>query len=405
MFALPPRDTVPVSLKSKLILLALWACIVVALVLFRRVLLPFAIALVIAYLLEPVVTRMSRWQLRGRRLPRWAAVIALYAAFFLGLYLFSITVVPQLYRELAGLSKEGVRFFNSLTPERIGEFSDRVEQWLLSRGIPVELSGDRSDPAAAAYGLNFDLERSLRQGLAHLSQVLRAHFFDAVGMLQKLVGRVAGSIFTFFFVLMVAAFLLIDWGRIGRFFASLVPADRQQNLGELARAIDEKLSGVVRGQAVICLVNGTLTGIGLVIFDVPFVFVLSLVATVLSAVPIFGTIISSIPIVLMALTQGFHAGIGMLLWIIGIHALEAYLLNPKIMGSHAHIHPVIVAFALLAGESTFGFVGALFAVPVAGILIAVFNSLHERVLHPAGGPVAAPVAPRDEEPTAAPPAS
>ena len=84
------------------------------------------------------------------------------------------------------------------------------------------------------------------------------------------------------------------------------------------------------------------------------------------------------PIVLIALTHGLKTGLGMLLWIVGIHALEAYVLNPKIMGAHAKIHPVIVAFALLAGEATFGFVGALFAVPVAGMLIAVFELAHER---------------------------
>jgi predicted PurR-regulated permease PerM len=389
------------GLKSRIILLALWLAIAAVVVVFHRVLLPFGIALVIAYLLEPLVTRMAALKVKGRAIPRWVAVIGLYAGFFLILYIFALTIIPQLYRELAGLTKAGMRFFNGLTPERIAEFSSKVETWLLSRGIPVDLSGAEAGAAAPQYGLSFDLESSLREGLAQISEVLRTHFFDAVGVLHKFVGGVAGSIFTFFFVLMVAAFLLNDWRTIGGFFCSLVPVDRQAALGELARAIDKKLSGVVRGQAIICLVNGTLTAIGLIIFGVPFAFVLSLVATVLSAIPIFGTIISSVPIVLMGLTQGFNTGLGILLWIIGIHALEAYFLNPKIMGSQAHIHPIVVAFALIAGEATFGFAGALFAVPVAGILIAVFNALHERALHPQVelGAAAEAAAPVHSEPT------
>ncbi len=386
------------GLKNRLILLLLWLAIAAVVVVFHRVLLPFAIALVIAYLLEPLVTRLAALRVKGHAVPRWVAVIALYAGFFLLLYIFALTVVPQLYRELAGLTKAGMSFFNGLTPERIAEFSQKVETWLLSRGIPVDLSGAEAGAAAPQYGLSFDLESSLREGLAHVSEVFRTHFFDAVAVLQRFVGGVAGSIFNFFFVLMVAAFLLIDWRTIGGFFGSLVPADRQAALGELARAIDKKLSGVVRGQAMICLVNGTLTAIGLVILDVPFVFVLSLVATVLSAIPIFGTIISSVPIVLMGLTQGFNTGFGILLWIIGIHALEAYLLNPKIMGSQAHIHPVVVAFALVAGEATLGFAGALFAVPVAGILIAVFNAIHERALRPQAEPAAEAAVPVPREP-------
>ena len=79
------------------------------------------------------------------------------------------------------------------------------------------------------------------------------------------------------------------------------------------------------------------------------------------------------PIVLIALADGFQKGLAILLWIVGIHALEAYFLNPKIMGQAARIHPVIVAFSLIAGERIFGLVGALFAVPVAAIFVACFD--------------------------------
>jgi len=370
--------------KPRLVLAALWLAIAGVLVVFRHVLLPFAVAFVIAYLLEPLVTRMGRIQVRGRVLPRWVAVIALYAVFFALLYGFSRAVLPGLYAELTTMSRKGRTFFNSLTPERIGELSKGIEAWLFTHDIPVDLSAD-SD-ARAGYGLSLDVERSLREGLVHLSAAVQTHFFAAVGALQKILAGVAGFVFQIFFVLMVAAFMLIDWRRFGEFARSMVPPDRRDDLSALLKAMDEKLSGVVRGQAIICLVNGGLTAIGLIVLQVPFVFVLSTLATVLSAIPIFGTIISSVPIVAIGLTHGFKTGVGILLWIIGIHALEAYVLNPKIMGAHAKIHPVVVAFSLLAGEVTFGFVGALFAVPVAGLLLAIFTLAHQRATEQFGQP-------------------
>jgi predicted PurR-regulated permease PerM len=376
----PARAPLTAGKKGRLVLIGLWAAIAVALVVFRRALLPFAIALVIAYLLEPAVGRLSRLRLKGRALPRWTAVIALYILIFFLIYLFSTIAVPQLYGELAGLIRGGKRFFNSLTPQRIAEISKTVEQWLLSRGIPVELVPPSEGEPSVRYGLSFDLEQSLREGLDKLSLGLKTHFLDAVGLVQRLVQGVLGFVFRFFFILMVAAFVLVDWSRLGRYARSLIPPERHADFDALLLAIDKRLAGVVRGQAVICLINGTLTAIGLVILRVPFVFVLSILATVLSAIPIFGTIISSVPIVLIALTHGFHKGLLMLAWILGIHALEAYVLNPKIMRSHAQIHPVLVAFALLAGEVSFGFVGALFAVPVAGVLSAIFEAAHERAL-------------------------
>ena len=185
-----------------------------------------------------------------------------------------------------------------------------------------------------------------------------------------------------FFILMVAAFFSIDAQAIRRYFRTLVPPEYEEDARILTQRIDRSLAGVVRGQVTICVVNGVLTFIGLMLFEVKFAFLLAMVATLFSLIPIFGTIISSVPIVLIGLSDGFEKGLAMLLWIIGIHALEAYFLNPKIMGSAARIHPVIVAFSLIAGERTFGLVGALFAVPIAAILVACFDHARERAQPP-----------------------
>jgi predicted PurR-regulated permease PerM len=97
-----------------------------------------------------------------------------------------------------------------------------------------------------------------------------------------------------------------------------------------------------------------------------------------SLIPIFGTIISSLPIVIIALVSSGRRGsrsgrrCGILAWIAGIHLLEANVLNPKIIGDSAHIHPVLVVFALLAGEHVFGLVGALLAIPVTSLVQAMF---------------------------------
>jgi predicted PurR-regulated permease PerM len=133
---------------------------------------------------------------------------------------------------------------------------------------------------------------------------------------------------------------------------------------------------VVRGQLVICLVNGILSAVGFAIVGLKYWPVLALIATVLSLIPIFGSIFSSIPAVALGLTQSFGTAVFVLVWILGIHQLEANVLNPKIMGDAAKIHPVLVIFSLLVGEHFFGVVGALLAVPVMSIAQSVF--LHVR---------------------------
>ena len=91
-------------------------------------------------------------------------------------------------------------------------------------------------------------------------------------------------------------------------------------------------------------------------------------------IPIFGVILSTVPMVILALTQ--HSVGGALLviaWISVIHAIEAYLLNPNILGHSASMNPIIVVFALLAGKQFGGLTGALLAVPIASVIVSLFG--------------------------------
>src|SRR6185369_9249208 len=89
-------------------------------------------------------------------------------------------------------------------------------------------------------------------------------------------------------------------------------------------------------------------------------------------IPVFGSIVSSIPAVALGLTQSPGTALFVLLWLIGIHQLEGNVLNPKIMGDSARIHPVLVIFSLLVGEHFFHVVGALLAVPMMSIAQSLF---------------------------------
>jgi predicted PurR-regulated permease PerM len=181
----------------------------------------------------------------------------------------------------------------------------------------------------------------------------------------------------FILTFMVAAYLLIDPGRVLAFARSLVPTPHRAAYDELVVEVDRGLAGVVRGQLLICLVNAVLTTVGLVLFDVKYAMLLGLMAGAMSFLPVFGSILSSIPIVAVALASGpggfsLSRGLAVLGWILGIHLIEANVLNPKIIGTAARIHPVVVVFALLAGEETGGLVGALVAVPAAAMVQALF---------------------------------
>jgi len=191
---------------------------------------------------------------------------------------------------------------------------------------------------------------------------------------QSTLFTIVGSTYQLILVLMLTAFIVIDRKRITGFFRTLPPAHLQGSYDRLMRYVDRGLAGVIRGQLLICVVNGLLTWVGLLIIGVPYATLLGLLAGIFSLIPVFGTIASSIPIVLVALaTGGVHQGLLALGWIGLIHLLEANLFNPLIMGTNAEMHPVIIIFALLAGEHSFGVWGALLAVPTASIIQSCFK--------------------------------
>lgn len=375
----PSSDPRALARRGLWILGALWAFGLALLIAFRSVVMPFAGAALIAYLVAPLVTRITEVKIRGRTAPRWVAIILIYVTFFFVTYLLFLLVVPQLYSELRRISGDVAEFANSLTPERVRAYAITAEEWLVERGIPVGLSArpeDGADGSAVAFSL--DLEELIRESAHNLSLFVRENLGDIVKVTREVVTGFLGTVFMTFFVLMVAAFVSIDIKGIRSYFRGLIPPGYADDARVLVDRIDRSLAGVVRGQVTICVVNGVLTFIGLMLLGVKFAFLLATVATVLSLIPIFGSIISSVPIVAIGLSQDLKTGFFALLWIIGIHALEAYVLNPKIMGSAARIHPLIVAFSLIAGERTFGLVGALFAVPVAAVFVACFEYARQK---------------------------
>ena len=410
-----PRDEGPGSPRRRILFLgtsfAGLAAIVIA---FRGVLLPFLFAVIVAYVLAPVVRHLER------AMPRWVAVVVMYTGLLGGMAAFIGIGIPRLAVEVEKLAREVPDALHQTQTEWLPELERRFRDAMRSYGAssggspPTASDSDRPPtPDAIAIepsptggfslrlppeGIRFehresgafvlateprpreprerDLTSTLRAALERQMRNTEDHAVTLFRTAQSVLTALVRGIFTFFIMLMLSAYLLVTSDRIFNFLKSLVRPERHERFDRLLKRIDRGLSGVVRGQLVIALVNGVLSGIGFYVFDLPYWPILTLIATVLSIVPIFGAILSSIPAVILALQGGITIALGVLAWIIGIHQLEANLLNPKIMGDSAKVHPVLVVFALLGGEHLFGIAGALLAVPILSILQSLF--LHYR---------------------------
>jgi len=457
-----------------LIFLGLIALLIFA---FRAVLMPFLVALFVAYLIDPVVDRMELLRLpRGKTLGRGPSILILYTAFLFLLYLAARFTIPAMaeqvqqiqrdipraqaflqdkvqdginrWREIvkpkeppkapapppkeapksrdsAPLEPARVRFSlkggGSIVGKvlertegavflRVGERIERVDRAEIDREEPIarERVLVKGDPPKEVKGeilarrggvLTLDtgaevmnipeseiaeeemLTEITEEAALDVKLLIARGSEEIVRNIEQLLGFalavarwVVMAVYETFLIMMLTAFLVIDREPILRFLKSVPTEHHRGTWKRLLVYIDRGLAGVIRGQLLVCLVNGILTWVGLQFLGVSYPLLLGLVAGILSLIPIFGTILSTIPIVLIAWgTSGPQLAFFSLLWILAIHFIEANFLNPKIMGTASKIHPVVIIFALLAGEHTYGIVGALLAVPAASILQSLFR--------------------------------
>jgi predicted PurR-regulated permease PerM len=393
----------------------------------REVLLPFLMAIVLAYVLSPVVDAGQRLRVYGRHPPRALVVVVLYLGLLGGLAGVITFSVPRLATELARLAREAPRIAaqarNEWIPEAERRLRDVSSRYLggldapsaspHSAGSPAQ--APRVDPAAIqvrprvdggyeitlpAQGIRItpdgenayritparppaegrDLGGALNEALGGVMNTTERSAVTLFHTARMLALSLSRGIFGFAMTLMLSAYILITSDRIFEFFRTLSRPSRRADFDDLVRRLDGGLAGVVRGQLIICLVNGLLSGVGFALLGLKYWVFLTMVATVMCLVPIFGSIMSTVPAVLVALPQGVGLALLVLAWVVTIHQLEANFLNPKIMGDSARVHPVLVVFALLAGEHLAGIVGALLAVPVLSITQTIFLHMRERFL-------------------------
>jgi predicted PurR-regulated permease PerM len=412
-----------------LVILILLATMLGIVLFLNKILFPFLLASFLAYVLAPVIENLHQRKIRSHSISRGLAVLLVYFVILIVLIGGGSYVVPNVSAEMGHMIQElpkavtkvskewgpvfdeKIRDITSLFPEPeimeplpVIENNEPQSKTTVTQkengellkildGYTYEIRGLDSDRIEVVphrkIGRESGIEENEQVPLDINTQIsilaeegmnrLKADMVRFLGFGRQLITKVVGSVFTLFLTFMVAAFILVDTERILSFWRSLVPKKYHLRYNDLLKSLDKGLNGVVRGQLMICLINGILTFIGLLMIGVPFAFTLGLVAMVFSLIPIFGTILSSIPIVIMGLTISLSTGVLALAWILLIHFIEGNFLNPKIMGTSAQIHPAIIVFVLVTGEHMAGIAGALLAVPVYSILQTFFFFLKSMV--------------------------
>jgi predicted PurR-regulated permease PerM len=176
-------------------------------------------------------------------------------------------------------------------------------------------------------------------------------------------------------VLVISIYLLIEGRAVVATARNLFP-NRQREFDFAALAVGSTVAAYVRGQIAMSFVIGTYTGVALTIAGVRYAILLGIAAFFLEFIPIVGAVVAMALAVTVALVQSpVLALVAAAIGLVG-HAIDAYLLGPRVYGRVTRLHPLVAMAALLVGAEVAGVLGALFAVPVAAVANIFLGALY-----------------------------
>ena len=322
-------------------LLAL-AALVTAIGMLRGVLLPFVIALAMAYMLNPLADRLER-----AGLPRWVASMTIVAVMTVLVILALLLVVPWVVNELRDLAANLPRYMQDL--RRWVE--EALPRWM-GRDVP-------------------ELRERLDKGLVELSQnwtqAASALLLSVLSGGLALVNVLSVALIT----PVVAFYILSDWPRMIHHIDGWLPRDHADTIRRLGAEINAVLAGFARGQGTVCMVLAIIYAVGLSWSGIKSGGLIGLITGLMSFVP-FVSFAAGLAIAAVVAVVEFWPNWVPLAKVLGVFAvgvtLESAFLSPKIVADHIKLHPVWLIFALFVFGYLFGFVGMLVAVPTAAAI-------------------------------------
>jgi predicted PurR-regulated permease PerM len=333
-----------------------------------EVLAPFLAGLLLAYILAPAVVALQKRLGLGRIMG--TLVLFLLVASAAGLLLGIL--IPAVATELIALFK----LLKTTLPDLLKRLSQRA---------PFQVD-DALVRSIQNYILSLEISFEKLAGLLLPGlKTMATEGFETVGQATRGLFSGIGSVVGFFsfviFVGIINFYLIVDWEKIGPLIRKMVPPHRRHRFFEVLQKIDVAMGGFLRGQLTVSALVGTMFAAGLFgisLMGFPslrnYCLLIGTAAAIGGFIPYLGPIIGLTPAVLILLLT---MGVGwstklltlMLLLVLFslIQAIEGFVLQPRIVGKGAGLHPLVVLFALILGAQ-FGIGGMIAAVPLASVV-------------------------------------
>lgn len=190
-------------------------------------------------------------------------------------------------------------------------------------------------------------------------------------------GRAAGFAIGFVTVLVLAFLMLLEAPAMLAAALEVLPPPRRERVRRIANDGARAVTGYMFGNLLISVIAGVATYVFLLIAGVPFKEVLALWVAFADLIPLVGATLGAVVVTFVALLHSVPAGIATVIFFIVYQQFENHVLQVSVMSRTVNLNPLLVLIAVLVGVELFGFLGALLAIPAAGVIQVVARDLWE----------------------------
>lgn len=205
------------------------------------------------------------------------------------------------------------------------------------------------------------------------STAVRGHIANFAGNLAT---TTLGGVITGFVLVVTALYFAISPEVYIRGVVVLFPVPYRARVRRVLEEVGHTLQWWCLGQSVDMLVVGLLTGFGLDVLGVPLALALGVLAGLFTFVPYFGTIISAIPAMLVALTVSWQTSLWVMVVFLGAHTIEGYVVSPLVQRRTVHLPPAVSIMAMTILGTIFGPLGVILGTPVAAATLVVVREAY-----------------------------
>lgn len=320
------------------------------------VLSPLIIALVITYLLHPMVKWLEANLLHKvktkQKVKRTLSVLLTYVLIVGAFILF----IYSIYVMIGGQITNNVNVNNMI--DSIMKYSQRYNDIFQSAVAKLETSG-----------LSADLKEQFKSVIERVNNYMGI----AINSIFDFFKRLGSNLIDILLGVIIAFYLLKDMDYFKRltndFFDAVFKKNTNIKTKLFFRDIDNVVSKFIRGQLLDGIIVGILSSLGLWIIGLDFPVLIGMTAGIANIIPYFGPVIGSIPAVIVGLLSGSPIkALFAVLVLLLVQQLDSIIIAPKVVGESVGLHPVFVIVSIIIGGAYFGLLGMLLAVPTAGII-------------------------------------